>query len=89
MNGETKVDTVAELEALRKGIRRISHEISNPLGVLRMSTYFLESTSPTPEKRLQYFKAINDSLTKIEATLHEVRFLLEKPVEWTSANSTE
>jgi nitrogen-specific signal transduction histidine kinase len=69
----------AQVENLRSGIREVAHEINNPLGVVRMAAYFLESTNPDPEKKAQYLKVINDSLDKIEASLKRLRLLRENP----------
>jgi nitrogen-specific signal transduction histidine kinase len=70
-----------QVENLRTAIREISHEISNPVGVLRMATYFLEETNPSPEKKAHYISLINDSLDKIEANLQRLKILRENPTK--------
>ena len=70
-----------QVENLRTAIREISHEISNPVGVLRMATYFLEATNPSPEKKAHYISLINDSLDKIEANLQRLKILRENPTK--------
>ena len=73
-NDETK-----HLENLKDGIREISHEISNPLGIIRMAVYFLQTTNPTSEKRDHYFKVIDDGLERIEQNLQQLKVLRENP----------
>lgn len=68
-----------QIENLKSGIREISHEINNPLGILRMAVYFLENTQPTAEKQAHYFKVINEGLERIEQSLDQLKSLRENP----------
>ena len=68
-----------QLDNLRGAIREIAHEINNPLGVLRMATYFLESADSGPEKKAEYFKVISESIDKIEENLNRLRAVRENP----------
>jgi len=70
-----------QLDNLRASIREIAHEINNPLGILRMAIYFLESTNPGPEKTAEYFKVINDGIDKIEHNLNRLRAVREDPTQ--------
>lgn len=72
-------DPQFQLEKLKSGIREITHEINNPLGVLRMASYFLESTDPDAETRARYAKMMNESLDRIEQILNRLSFLRENP----------
>jgi len=65
------------IQNLRTSLRELAHEINNPLGVLRMTAYFLESGNPPAEKRQHYIKVMNESLDKIEASLHRLRTMLD------------
>ena len=67
------------LDNLRAAIREIAHEINNPLGVLRMATYFLESADPGPEKKAEYFKVMSESIDRIEENLNRLRAIRENP----------
>ena len=76
----------AELEELqtqianfKAGIRVIAHEINNPLGVLRMAAYLMETTNPDETKRQHYIGLLNTSIDKIEAGLKQLRALRENP----------
>ncbi len=64
---------------MKSGIREIAHEINNPLGVLRMAAYLLETTTPDQEKRLHYVNLINTSIDRIEAGLKRLRALRDNP----------
>jgi nitrogen-specific signal transduction histidine kinase len=68
-----------QLDNLRGAIREIAHEINNPLGVLRMATYFLESADAGPEKKAEYFKVMSESIDKIEENLNRLRAVRENP----------
>lgn len=72
-------DIQQQIDNLKAGLREIAHEINNPLGVLRMATYFLESGNLTPEKRSHYFVLVNESIDKIEANLKRLKALREDP----------
>jgi nitrogen-specific signal transduction histidine kinase len=72
-------DILKQVENLKTGMREIAHEINNPLGVMRMAAYFLESGNPDAAKRAQYFKVINDSIDKIEASLKKLKMLRDDP----------
>jgi signal transduction histidine kinase len=65
------------LQHLKSSLREITHELNNPLGVIRMAAYFLEHNEADAEKREQYFKIINESLDKAEEVLTKLRALRE------------
>jgi len=72
-------DLSVQVANLKAGIREISHEINNPLGVMRMAAYFLEVTNPTEEKKSHYFRVLNESIEKIEKCLEHLKTLRENP----------
>jgi len=72
-------DFVEQLENLRTGIRDVAHEINNPLGIIRMAIYFLQTTNPEGEKREHYFRIIEEGLQRIEHNLHFLKMLREDP----------
>ncbi len=69
----------SQLEMIKSGIREIAHDISNPLGVLRMAAYYLHVSNPDQEKRDQYYQVINETLDRIETGLKRLRALREDP----------
>lgn len=67
------------LENLKAGIREVAHEINNPLGIIRMAVYFLQTTNPSGDKREHYFKVIEEGLGRIEQSLQELKALRDDP----------
>jgi nitrogen-specific signal transduction histidine kinase len=67
----------ATVEAIRRGIRTITHELSSPLGVLRMTAHYLRTQDVVPEKRAHYLKVINDTVDRLEDGLHRMRALAD------------
>jgi nitrogen-specific signal transduction histidine kinase len=71
----TKDDIHLQIERLKSELGDFAHEINNPLGILRMVAYFLESTDPDAETRVRYAKMMNESLDKIEHVLQRLSAL--------------
>lgn len=63
------------MDAMRSDIRQICHDLSNPIGILRMAVYFLQSTRSDEEKRAHYYTMMNESLDKMEVHLKRLRGL--------------
>ena len=72
-------DLRPQVENLKTAIREVSHDISNPLGVLRLVAYFLEVTNPDPQKKVQYIRLVTESLDKIEAQLKRLKTIRDDP----------
>ena len=70
----------AQVDNLRAGIREIAHDISNPLGVLRMAAYYLQTAQPEKEKREHYYQLINQTVDRVEQGLKRLRALSENPM---------
>ena len=66
-----------QIADLHAGIRQISHDLSNPLGILRMAVYFLQSTKAEAEKREQYLTMMNETIDRVEQQLNRLRALTE------------
>jgi len=79
MASEDPENLEVQLTALRTGIRQIAHDISSPLGVLRMVAYYLQANQPDQEKREHYFKVISQNVDKVEANLDRLRALTDSP----------
>lgn len=80
MTNELESDNIQEeINKLRAGIREIAHEINNPLGVLRMAAYLMETTNPDEAKRKHYVGLINASVDRIEQGLKQLRALRDNP----------
>jgi hypothetical protein len=65
----------ADFDAVRSEIRQICHDLSNPVGVLRMAVYVMQSSKGDEEKRLRYFGIMNESIDKIDLHLQRLRAL--------------
>jgi nitrogen-specific signal transduction histidine kinase len=74
-------DLQTQIDGMRAGIREIAHDLSNPLGVLRMTAYYLQVAQPDKDKRDHYFKLMNDTVDKMEVGLKRLRSLVDKPAE--------
>ena len=70
-------DLAAQVEAIRLGIRKITHELSSPLGVLRMTTHYLRTQNVPAEKREHYLQLLNDTVERLEDGLHRMRALAD------------
>lgn len=79
MTTEEEKELQETLKQLRRGIREIAHDISNPLGVLRMAAYYLQNGKPEKEKQEHYYNVITQTVDKVEAGLNKLRALSENP----------
>ena len=67
----------SEVERIQAGIRDIAHDISSPLGVLRMAVFYLQSSGLDETKRSEYYQLMNDTIEKVEACLKRLRGLTD------------
>ena len=72
MNADDAAPSTA-MDVMRSDIRQICHDLSNPLGILRMAVYFLQSSQGDPEKRTHYYAMMSESLDKMEGYLKRLR----------------
>jgi nitrogen-specific signal transduction histidine kinase len=68
-------DPAAQLDLLRSGIREIVHDVSNPLGILRMAAYYLQTVKPDGEKRDEYYRIISETVERVDVGLKRLRAL--------------
>jgi nitrogen-specific signal transduction histidine kinase len=61
------------MEATRQELRKLAHDISNPVGILRMAVYYLETARPDAEKCRQYYLMMNQNIDKIEVLIRQLR----------------
>jgi nitrogen-specific signal transduction histidine kinase len=80
MTAKEQADPQVQLDKLKIGIREIAHDISNPLGVLRMAAYYLQHGEPEKEKQIHYYGVISNTVEKVEAGLNKLRALGENPM---------
>lgn len=70
--GETE-EVQKQLEALRSELRQIAHDISSPLGVVRLVAHYLKGKTDDNPEREHYYQVITQSVAKIEANLDRLR----------------
>ena len=80
-------ELLEQISQIKAGIREIAHEINNPLGVLRMAAYLMDTSNPDEAKRKHYLNLINTSIDRIETGLKKLRALRENLP--TSDNQTQ
>ena len=68
-----------QLLSLKASIRTVIHDVSNPLGVLRMTAYYLQHGAPDSEKQDHYFTVIGETVEKIAAGLTVLRDMSDDP----------
>lgn len=78
MPSEQHEDIRHQLDTLRADVRQIAHDLSSPLGVLRMVTYYLHSSQLSQEKRDHYFTVITQNIERVEGALVRLRAVTEK-----------
>jgi len=79
MSENDRNDPRKQVENLQSGIREITHDISNPLGVIRMAAYYLQVGKMDDEKRTHYFSVIGQTIDKVELQLRRLRELGQNP----------
>jgi nitrogen-specific signal transduction histidine kinase len=81
-------DLQAQIDGMKVGIREIAHDLSTPLGVIRMAAYYLQVAQPEKDKRDHYFKLMNDTVDKMEVGLKRLRSLVDQPATEFRAGET-
>lgn len=76
---QTELDLQTQVKNLKAGIREVAHEINNPLGVMRMAIFMMQSYKDDREKQQHYLELLNASIERIEAGLKRLRALRENP----------
>lgn len=79
MNRNEIEELRGEVDRLKASMRTIAHDLSNPLGVLRMAAYYLQTAHPDNQKRDHYYNIIHDSVTRVEDGLKRLRTLCDIP----------
>ena len=68
-----EADLLRQLRDLKATIRNVVHDVSSPLGVVRMSVYYLQNGAPDSDKEAHYFTVMGDNIEKIAAGLALLR----------------
>lgn len=73
-----EIELQRQLQSLKASIRTIVHDVSNPLGVLRMTAYYLQHGAPEKDKVDHYLTMIGETVEKIAAGLIILRDLSDE-----------
>ncbi|MCC6398575.1 MAG: hypothetical protein IT282_16295 [Bacteroidetes bacterium] len=65
------------IEEMRKSLRKITHDLSNPLGIVRMAVYFLQTVKPDEEKRNEYLTTVNEAIDRLDNHVKSLRELAD------------
>lgn len=65
------------VDGFHTSIRRITHDLSSPLGILRMAVYCLQNAKPDDKMREEYYRTLNQALDRVDQHLAELRGLAE------------
>ena len=68
---------LAYIEETRKSLRKITHDLSNPLGIVRMAVYFMQTVKPDEEKRNEYLATVNEAIDRLDDHVKSLRDLAE------------
>ena len=79
MTSREEEDLLLQLQHLRNAIREVAHDVSNPLGVMRMAVYYLQNGRPDREKQEHYFAVIGETVEKVAEGLAKLRALSDAP----------
>lgn len=66
-------------EEMKLQLRKIAHDMSNPVGILRMAVYYLETAKPDSGKTEQYYTMMNQNIDKIEGLIRQLRIIAGSP----------
>lgn len=67
-----------KIMSINSVLAHITHEINNPLGVIRLALFQLQSKSKPDESTAKYFKMITDNVNKLEEQIQALRSVREE-----------
>jgi len=68
-------DIQNEINTISESLACITHEINNPLSVMRLALYHLQTYATDEEKRATLMKIIGDNIDKVQHQMSELRTL--------------
>ncbi len=72
-------DTIrVKIRSINSVLAHITHEINNPLGVIRLALFQLQSKSKADEYTAKYVKMISDNVNKLEEQVQALRSAREE-----------
>ncbi|HTY01055.1 MAG TPA: hypothetical protein VMG09_13600 [Bacteroidota bacterium] len=72
-------DAAKEMQEMKISIRQLAHDMSNPLGTLRMAVYYLETAKPEESKRGEYYAMMGKNIDRIEGLIRSLRIMAGSP----------
>lgn len=67
-----------KIMSINSVLAHITHEINNPLGVIRLALFQLQSKSKPDDNTAKYFKMITDNVNKLEEQIQALRAAREE-----------
>lgn len=67
-----------KIMSINSVLAHITHEINNPLGVIRLALFQLQTKSKPDESIAKYFKMITDNVNKLEEQIQALRSVREE-----------
>ena len=61
------------LQTVNRSLAFITHEINNPLGVIRLALYHLENPNLAKKKKKTFFKLLADNVKKVDAQMEKLQ----------------
>ncbi len=78
--GDLTADELLQfIDAERKEIRALAHDIASPIGILRLAMHVLRTMKPDAEKREQYYETMSQAIDRLEEHIRRMRALTEVP----------
>ncbi len=77
--GDASAEPAKAIVNLKLDVRQIAHDMSSPLGTLRMAVYYLETAKPDESKRAEYYAMMSHNIDRIEDMIRRLRLLAGSP----------
>ena len=72
------------LHSVNESLGNITHEINNPLGIIKLALFHLENPNISDEKKATYFKLLLKNIEKVDEQMDELREVRRRLGEDTS-----
>lgn len=69
------------IRELESEFRTFVHSVNNPLGVIRMAVYFLQTAPADHERRDEYFALIGENIDRVEQLVRKARSVYRVDME--------
>lgn len=69
------------IRELESEFRTFVHSVNNPLGIIRMAVYFLQTAPADHERRDEYFALIGENIDRVEQLVRKARSVYRTDME--------